>query len=377
MLAAEANIWPEFEELFKDQTPQNWFNEVQSRLLDRNDLAKIHHSAKTMTHAYQGKDPRLASGFALVASLSALFDRRLSPALEIYTWIKEQYPQHMVTNKLHSLLASYLNEENQKPKHKEIYELDLFAHLDESSLEKLLMIPNYKKYSAGENIFNIDSPADKMYVITTGSVDIVDPEGFTFTLSEGQYFGEVSLLLAHHRHSRGAIAKTNLELLEFDRTHLSQWFQEFPRFQDQIIKTCFLRSFLNYAHSVQGLKEYEDYELRDIYQFFEVGGFKKGRVLFSSGGEPEDIYFVIEGHISIMGESSRLKLLGPGQFIGEMAGLSDRKHHYSAVAEDRAFLLSCKKENFEKLCKDYPRFQKFLTDLSETRIKNTPQAKRK
>lgn len=88
--------------------------------------------------------------------------------------------------------------------------------------------PQVVEYSAGEEIFHQGSMGHLVYVIRSGSVDIVRElaEGgreHLNTLPEGHYFGELGALLGFPR-SASAIARTDVALLAYGvtdfRTHV-------------------------------------------------------------------------------------------------------------------------------------------------------------
>ena len=73
-----------------------------------------------------------------------------------------------------------------------------------------------KNYKAGEVIFNINDPADKIYLIHNGKVRVKSKMGLNLgVLIEGEMFGEVGPIIEETR-TVTVIAETNCTLKEID-----------------------------------------------------------------------------------------------------------------------------------------------------------------
>ena len=73
-----------------------------------------------------------------------------------------------------------------------------------------------KNYKAGEVIYNINDPADKIYLIHNGKVRVKSKMGLNLgVLIEGEMFGEVGPIIEETR-TVTVIAETNCTLREID-----------------------------------------------------------------------------------------------------------------------------------------------------------------
>ena len=73
-----------------------------------------------------------------------------------------------------------------------------------------------KNYKAGEVIYNINDPADKIYLIHNGKVRVKSIMGLNLgVLVEGEMFGEVGPIIEETR-TVTVIAETNCTLKEID-----------------------------------------------------------------------------------------------------------------------------------------------------------------
>jgi CRP-like cAMP-binding protein len=91
-----------------------------------------------------------------------------------------------------------------------------FASLDERALLRVLGASANLMWSAGGLVFEQGAPGDALYIILSGRIQIVDPEGPEETevavLGPGDFFGELSLLL-HTQHTKSARALEDTELM--------------------------------------------------------------------------------------------------------------------------------------------------------------------
>ena len=77
-----------------------------------------------------------------------------------------------------------------------------------------------KNYKAGEVIYNINDPADKIYLIHNGKVRVKSKMGLNLgVLIEGEMFGEVGPIIEETR-TVTVIAETNCTLKEIDHSTL-------------------------------------------------------------------------------------------------------------------------------------------------------------
>ncbi len=80
-----------------------------------------------------------------------------------------------------------------------IFRLSIFKDLEKEQQDLLLPLISIRRFSAGETIFRQGSPADKLYVLESGMVDIIfqpddGKELLVATLTSGGVFGWSSTL---------------------------------------------------------------------------------------------------------------------------------------------------------------------------------------
>ena len=99
--------------------------------------------------------------------------------------------------------------------------LPLFADLSESSLLHLARSSKFMQVEKGQAIFLQSDPADKFYLVRSGTISIVleSMNGREMVINEmaaGDFFGELGVITNHAR-STSAIARSDSELLLIPR----------------------------------------------------------------------------------------------------------------------------------------------------------------
>jgi len=92
-----------------------------------------------------------------------------------------------------------------------------------------------EEFEAGATIFEQGEPADRMYVVTSGSVALSVGGRVVETLGPGGLFGEMAVIEREPR-SGTAVAETDTELVGIDKRHF--WFlvQETPYFAELVMR---------------------------------------------------------------------------------------------------------------------------------------------
>jgi CRP/FNR family transcriptional regulator, cyclic AMP receptor protein len=105
-------------------------------------------------------------------------------------------------------------------------------------------------FNAGETIFSEGDSGDVMYVIVSGSVDILLHGRHTIRLDEGEIFGEMALIEPDHRRTATATAETDVVLANIDRVRFTFLVHESPFFALDVMRT--LSERLRLANTILG-----------------------------------------------------------------------------------------------------------------------------
>lgn len=94
---------------------------------------------------------------------------------------------------------------------------------------------NYDSFKAGDTIFKKGDPGETMFAIATGKVDIVVDGKVVDELSEGNIFGEMSLIDNQPR-SADAVARTDCDIVTIDEQRFLYMTDHTPRFALQVMR---------------------------------------------------------------------------------------------------------------------------------------------
>ena len=104
----------------------------------------------------------------------------------------------------------------------------LFEHISKHKCRELVNNMHPRQYQTGEKVFNSGDIGTSVVLIRKGSIEIKAGEKLLAELKEGDFFGEVALVIDEPR-TADAIALEESELIFFLRSDLEEWIQRSPR----------------------------------------------------------------------------------------------------------------------------------------------------
>lgn len=116
--------------------------------------------------------------------------------------------------------------------------LPLFKGADPLLLNRVIMALRPTSVDAGETIVKEGDMSDAMYLILRGQVDIKDRTGKVIqTLGDGEYFGEIGLLMATPRTATVA-ARTQCDLFVLNRSEFSKILRDHHQLAETVTKVA-------------------------------------------------------------------------------------------------------------------------------------------
>ena len=114
--------------------------------------------------------------------------------------------------------------------------IPIFENLRDSELNDVARLTHERTYKLDEHVFKKLAPAEGMYVIMKGAVEINDPDSGTIfaSLESGDFFGELALLDEEPR-SASAISTQPSTLIGFFRTDLLTLMKRSPELGNKIL----------------------------------------------------------------------------------------------------------------------------------------------
>lgn len=116
-----------------------------------------------------------------------------------------------------------------------IDKVPLFKGAGDDLMQQIVLNLKPVVFTPGDYIFHEGDMGTCMYFISRGQVEVVSKDGKTVfaTLTSGNYFGEIALLLSQPRNA-SIRALDYVDLYTLERTTLEGILEKFPKFQDHI-----------------------------------------------------------------------------------------------------------------------------------------------
>jgi CRP/FNR family transcriptional regulator, cyclic AMP receptor protein len=96
-------------------------------------------------------------------------------------------------------------------------------------------------------------------------------------------------------------------------------------------------------------------ELRKIAAVADEYRIREGRTLVREGDKvPRDFVVIVDGHALVERKGRRVNRLGPGDFFGEIALLTDRRRTATVTAVEPVHALVLRERDFRRLVKTTP-----------------------
>lgn len=104
----------------------------------------------------------------------------------------------------------------------------LFKQIPQSYIRRLVKNMHPRFYKAGESIFTTGDIGAGAVLIKSGDINIMAGANVLASLSSGDFFGEVALVVDEPR-TADAVAATDCELIFFLRPDLEEWIHSAPK----------------------------------------------------------------------------------------------------------------------------------------------------
>lgn len=225
--------------------------------------------------------------------------------------------QGLVDEKLHPLGGNPIEQLNYVRS-----ALPFFKDLSDSQFRELIIESTIRRVPPGGVIFSRNEYSDSFISIISGSVAIDSPSGVPVQLSQGNFFGEMSLLSGRRR-SATVRAQTEAVLLDSPRKIILKFMNSVESIKRSLDQIFMVRTFQSSVFP----NAPADF-LVELARRSKQKNFKKGEVLFKEGDAGEVMYVIRKGSVKISrrnkaGLDITQTYLPAGNIVGEMALLSN------------------------------------------------------
>jgi CRP-like cAMP-binding protein len=117
------------------------------------------------------------------------------------------------------------------------------------------------------------------------------------------------------------------------------------------------------------LAELNRHELEEVGRLADEVDVPAGRVLMREGDSGQEFFVIIDGQVRIERGGNVLRTLGPGDFFGEIALVSEGPRTATATTETPAQLLVLAHREFHSLMGQFPTIQTSVLNCLATRLR--------
>jgi CRP-like cAMP-binding protein len=266
--------------------------------------------------------------------------------------------------------------------------ITLFGGLSREALDDVTGMLLLRHVPTGEIIFSQGDAGDAMYIIDSGSVDIIsdalgERRELKNRLADGDFFGETALLTGKTRDfTAHAITDTNLWCLY--RTDFDDLLVKHP--QISVALSQALRERLGSAEDYPVEPHLEKIallgglsrtQLDELSALLQPRRYQGGSTIYYEGSASDEMYFIERGQIEHWATTLQgpvlLETLSQGEYFGEIALLSGRSHPGTAYALVETNIWTLTKADFDSFLQRYPNLGIILSRILSERMEETMQ----
>ncbi|MGQ0618539.1 MAG: cyclic nucleotide-binding domain-containing protein [Panacagrimonas sp.] len=245
----------------------------------------------------------------------------------------------------------------------------LLAPLTALQLREFLLDSEIRRPAAGEIVFNRNDFSTDIYSIVAGSVDIeIDPDDpfKRISIGPGQFFGEMSLISGRRRSST-VYAGEGCVLIESPRRTMLKLINSVAAVR-RVLDEAFLRRIIE-SQIAPGLTP-ED--LQQLVSNATLQKFDANQTLFTEGEVGDSLHLIRSGSVTISrdfgGREIVLAYVPAGQYVGEMALVSETPRTATVRAAVRTETIRLDGKVFKQLMNRYPALAKRVQETYKSRV---------
>ncbi len=228
-------------------------------------------------------------------------------------------------------------------------------------------------------IFDVDDPADAMYIVQSGEVEVLTADGDPVAIvGPGSFLGEVGLLTGKPRRVK-ARALTPTTLWVLSRDALEGLAEERPSLAMNLARAMARRSTTAVsqprAADLKGIPLFDGLtqeQLETVATHLVPYRFEEGSTIYRANSPAGEVYVVVEGEVSVQraGSASAVELYRAraGDVFGEEEVLAGEPRSATAVAVTPVVCWGLAGNTLEELVARFPRLGFNLARVTATRV---------
>ncbi|MFQ5953622.1 MAG: cyclic nucleotide-binding domain-containing protein [Kiloniellales bacterium] len=248
--------------------------------------------------------------------------------------------------------------------------MPILSGLTTLQLRELLIDSSVHLPAADTVIFERNEFTNTFYSIVDGEVDIhVDPDNpaMNVRLSRGEFFGEMGLIAGRRRTATAKAAAPSF-LIETPRRTMIKLINSVPSVERAMNAAAMVRQLRTYLSP-----RLSDAALADALETAELKTFKAGEALFHEGNEGDGVHLIRKGSVTVSrdidGQDIVLSYVAAGNYVGEMALLTDDPHNATVRAAIETETLWMEAAKFRALLDNVPELSAEIWDRMHDRLR--------
>lgn len=245
----------------------------------------------------------------------------------------------------------------------------LFAEAPQQVLVEIVKSSEVIELPDGAIVMRRGEPADSLYGIVEGSVDVVVPGQTTkMTLAEGDVFGESCLLQGEKRHA-DVIVRSHLLALEISRQTFNRVAASYPRIAEVLLELLTRRLLSNLLQSSPMFQEFDARNRQELATKFEIRRAPRGTLLAEIGKRMDGLYVNLTGSLEVMYADGRPgEVHDSGTMFGQSSLLTHDPSDVTVRAMANMLVLRLPGPAFQAIAMQYPGMLAHVSELAGSSV---------
>lgn len=249
-----------------------------------------------------------------------------------------------------------------------------FSVLTEEQLRMAIERVRLIQLAEGEILFAMGDPGKEMFVVAEGEIAVLVPQEVA-RLQEGDFFGEVSLLVNQPR-TATARATVPSQVLVLDRPLVRDLISASPQVLKVLLRFLRERLMATLAQTSPLFAPFSESErtlLTSKFRFLEVD--RHVRVI-EQGKPVTGLFVLMAGEAAAVADGRPVSHYQAGELFGEIALIRGTPASATVVALQKSYVLHLPRKDFAELIMTHPQVLEYLGSLAEHQVDESGQPNR-
>jgi CRP-like cAMP-binding protein len=241
-----------------------------------------------------------------------------------------------------------------------------FSVLSEDQLRMAIDRVRLVQLAEGEILFAMGDPGKEMYVVAEGEIAVLVPQEVA-RLQEGDFFGEVSLLVNQPR-TATARATMPSQVLVLDRPLVRDLISVSPKVLKVLLRFLRERLMATLAQTSPLFAPFSESEralLTSKFHFLEVD--RNVRVI-EQGKPVTGLFVLLAGEAAAVSDGKPVAHFQAGELFGEIALIKGTPATATVVTLQKSYVLHLLRKDFSEVIMTHPQVLEYLGSLVDHRV---------